>query len=347
MVNGEQNVLVLAGAGSGKTSVLLARCAWLLQGGQVDAGQILPLAFGRRAAQEMTQRLRQTPGCAEVQARTFHGLALYIVNQTARRPVAISRLASDHEVRDAFLLAEWQRQCAEKKSQAKGGASGWRCCSTIFRSGKTFGRIPRCRRVWYLAWRTGSGAARARRQSGGDGRTGAGGPACAVSTASAPVGAAAQGVEGGAEAGGALDFPALLQQAQAQLEKGRFISPWRHILVDEFQDISPQRARLLAALRSQNSHSALFAVGDDWQAIYRFSGAQLTLTTAFHHYFGAGSAVGWTPLTGLIAASARSPMVSYSRIHTRRRRRSTPCAMAIGSRSPCCRRASWRRCSIS
>jgi Superfamily I DNA and RNA helicases len=58
--------------------------------------------------------------------------------------------------------------------------------------------------------------------------------------------------------------------------------------VDEFQDISPQRAALLSALRAQNKHTSLFAVGDDWQAIYRFSGAQLSLTTAFHHYFGEG-----------------------------------------------------------
>ncbi len=72
------------------------------------------------------------------------------------------------------------------------------------------------------------------------------------------------------------------------LEKGRFISPWKHILVDEFQDISPQRAALLAALRKQNSQTTLFAVGDDWQAIYRFSGAQMSLTTAFHENFGEG-----------------------------------------------------------
>ncbi|MCV5978500.1 UvrD-helicase domain-containing protein, partial [Escherichia coli] len=62
----------------------------------------------------------------------------------------------------------------------------------------------------------------------------------------------------------------------------------KHILVDEFQDISPQRASLLAALRRQNSQTTLFAVGDDWQAIYRFSGAQLSLTPAFNHYFGEG-----------------------------------------------------------
>ncbi|VFS89029.1 Helicase IV [Kluyvera cryocrescens] len=85
-----------------------------------------------------------------------------------------------------------------------------------------------------------------------------------------------------------MDFSGLIHQAIIILEKGKFVSPWKHILVDEFQDISPQRAALLAALRKQNSQTSLYAVGDDWQAIYRFSGAQLSLTTAFNHYFGEG-----------------------------------------------------------
>ncbi|MGO2347308.1 MAG: DNA helicase IV, partial [Providencia sp.] len=87
---------------------------------------------------------------------------------------------------------------------------------------------------------------------------------------------------------GAVDFSGLIHQAINLLEKGRFISPWKHILVDEFQDISPLRAKLLQALRQQNKQMALFAVGDDWQAIYRFSGAELNLTTSFQHYFGEG-----------------------------------------------------------
>jgi DNA helicase-4 len=74
----------------------------------------------------------------------------------------------------------------------------------------------------------------------------------------------------------AVDFSGLIHQAINVLDKGRFVSPWKHILVDEFQDISPQRAALLAALRRQNSQTTLFAVGDDWQAIYRFSGAQFS-----------------------------------------------------------------------
>jgi len=87
---------------------------------------------------------------------------------------------------------------------------------------------------------------------------------------------------------GAVDFSGLIHQAINILDKGRFVSPWKLILVDDFQEISPQRAALLAALRRQNTQATLFAVGDDWQAIYRFSGAQLSLTTAFNHYFGEG-----------------------------------------------------------
>lgn len=81
----------------------------------------------------------------------------------------------------------------------------------------------------------------------------------------------------------------MIHQAVNLLEKGRFVSPWKHVLVDEFQDISPQRAMLLAALRKQNKQTCLFAVGDDWQAIYRFSGAELSLTTAFSEHFGEGA----------------------------------------------------------
>ncbi|MFT2604761.1 UvrD-helicase domain-containing protein, partial [Escherichia coli] len=57
----------------------------------------------------------------------------------------------------------------------------------------------------------------------------------------------------------AVDFSGLIHQAVNILDKGRFVSPWKHILVDEFQDISPQRASLLAALRRQNSQTTLFA----------------------------------------------------------------------------------------
>lgn len=95
----------------------------------------------------------------------------------------------------------------------------------------------------------------------------------------------------------AVDFSGLIHQAIIILEKGRFVSPWKHILVDEFQDISPQRAALLSALRAQNKHTSLFAVGDDWQAIYRFSGAQLSSPRPSTTILGKAIAAIWTPPT--------------------------------------------------
>lgn len=84
-----------------------------------------------------------------------------------------------------------------------------------------------------------------------------------------------------------IDFDDMINKALAYVQAGKFQSPWRYIMVDEFQDISEPRARLVKALRDNNKTCSVFAVGDDWQAIYRFSGADVTLTTQFAHYFGA------------------------------------------------------------
>ena len=84
-----------------------------------------------------------------------------------------------------------------------------------------------------------------------------------------------------------IDFEDMINKALFYIESGQFVSPWRYIMVDEFQDISEPRARLVKALRDNHKGCSVFAVGDDWQAIYRFSGADVTLTTSFKDYFGA------------------------------------------------------------
>ena len=84
-----------------------------------------------------------------------------------------------------------------------------------------------------------------------------------------------------------IDFEDMINKALGYVESGKFNSPWRYIMVDEFQDISVPRARLVKALRNNRAESSVFAVGDDWQAIYRFSGADVSLTTGFADYFGA------------------------------------------------------------
>jgi DNA helicase-4 len=83
------------GAGSGKTSVLVARAGWLLARGEAAADQILLLAFGRQAAQEMDERIRERLASDDITARTFHSLALHIIQQGSKKVPTISKLESD------------------------------------------------------------------------------------------------------------------------------------------------------------------------------------------------------------------------------------------------------------
>lgn len=290
MVNGERALLVLAGAGSGKTSVLVARAGWLLTRGEAAADQILLLAFGRQAAQEMDERIRERLGSEEIAARTFHSLALHIIQQGSKKVPTISKLESDSTARQTLLLKNWRQQCQEKKKRRpRGGGSGWRKrwagrCRTA-----NSGRIKKIQRR--MASRLDRWVSLMRMHGGSQAEMIAGAPEEVRDLFGKRVKLMAPLLKAWKTAlkdEGAVDFSGLIHQAINILDKGRFVSPWKHILVDEFQDISPQRAALLAALRRQNTQATLFAVGDDWQAIYRFSGAQLSLTTAFNHYFGEG-----------------------------------------------------------
>ena len=83
-----------------------------------------------------------------------------------------------------------------------------------------------------------------------------------------------------------IDFHDMISKATEHVESGRYSSPFGYILVDEFQDISPGRARLLKALLDTSTTVQLFAVGDDWQAIYRFAGSDTAIMREFREHFG-------------------------------------------------------------
>jgi DNA helicase-4 len=59
-----------------------------------------------------------------------------------------------------------------------------------------------------------------------------------------------------------------------------------YILLDEVQDLSRNRLLLVRSILRKNPGCKLFAVGDDWQSIYRFAGSDLTLIRNFEHVFG-------------------------------------------------------------
>lgn len=82
-----------------------------------------------------------------------------------------------------------------------------------------------------------------------------------------------------------IDFEDMLNLSADYLEAGDWESPYELVMVDEFQDASHARARLARALVAKPGRH-LFAVGDDWQSINRFAGADLSVMTDFEQMFG-------------------------------------------------------------
>ncbi len=292
VVNGESSLLVLAGAGSGKTSVLVARAGWLLRRREADPEQILLLAFGRQAAREMDERIRQRLQVNGIKASTFHALALSIIQQGSKKAPRITQLESDDQARRALIIAHWREQCATKKAQAKGWRQwmteelGWEVPPDDYWNNDALAKRLSVRIERWLELIRSRGGSQAEMIELA--------PAEIRDEFQKRIRLLAPLLKAWKQAlkeEGAVDFSGLIHQAIDIVQKGRFISPWKHILVDEFQDISPQRARLLSAIKDQNRRTSLFAVGDDWQAIYRFSGAELSLTTAFAETFGGGQPI--------------------------------------------------------
>ena len=111
-------LLVLAGAGTGKTTTLCARVAWLLSEG-VAAERLLLLTFTRRAAREMVQRARALtarvlPSAGAVLGGTFHSLAHRIV----RLHASSLGLPSGFGVLDAADAADLLDLVREERGQA-------------------------------------------------------------------------------------------------------------------------------------------------------------------------------------------------------------------------------------
>ena len=88
-----------------------------------------------------------------------------------------------------------------------------------------------------------------------------------------------------------IDFHDMITNATEHVQSGRYRNRFGYILVDEFQDISAGRARLLKALLDTSNTAQLFAVGDDWQAIYRFAGSDIAIMREFTARFGEGERV--------------------------------------------------------
>ena len=270
----EDHNLVLAGAGCGKTSVMAARAAFLLASNQARADEVLLLAFGNEAATEMSERLARQPSTATVKASTFHALGLMILARVAGRSPSLSPLAQQESAR-INTFAHWLEQNCQQDEDYGNRLHDW-----LRRHRFQVVPQPDYRRL-ARDWAPLVAALKLYGEPEPNELT----PALVEQLDL--VRPLLQRYQQHLAKLGEIDFDDMIEQATELVRRGRFSVPWRHILVDEFQDISAPRAALLQALRDAAPDLSLFCVGDDWQAIYRFSGADVSLTTGFAEHFGA------------------------------------------------------------
>ena len=111
--------LVLSGAGSGKTRVLIERIAWLIETQKISSSELLAFSFTRKASGEIQDRLKERIGrkAHGVQIGTMHGLALELIHRFGEaiglRP-AIVTVYGEWEA--GYLLADVAQEMSAKKN---------------------------------------------------------------------------------------------------------------------------------------------------------------------------------------------------------------------------------------
>lgn len=241
-------VAVVAGAGSGKTRVLTRRIAYRIATGDADPRHTLALTFTREAAGELRRRLIRLGLRDRVEAGTFHSVMLAVLRQrwadTDRSPMTIQpdrrRLLRDAQ--REFDLSGGHQLIAAANDEVS-----WAMARGI--TPEQYG-------------------AAARR----DGRRPPGGVEVMAETYSA--------YRKLKRKRGVIDFDDVLLDVLGAAERDTEFADtlrwrFRHLLVDEAQDLNPVQHRLVDLLRQ--GRDDLFLVGDPAQAVYGFNGADPSL----------------------------------------------------------------------
>jgi DNA helicase II / ATP-dependent DNA helicase PcrA len=234
-------VVVLAGAGSGKTRVLTRRIGYRVATGEVDPRRVLALTFTRKAAGELRSRLRRLGLRDDVVAGTFHGVALTQLRQRwAERGIAPPALVDRKYRLVSQLLGRGQRvDPLDVVAEIEWARARLVDPDDYAAAAEAAGRTPPlpAEQLADLLIRFQSEKRRRR----------------------------------------LVDFDDLLALAARDLDTDPDYAAgvrWRHrhLLVDEFQDVNPLQFRLLEAWRG--GRPDLFVVGDPNQAIYGWNGAE-------------------------------------------------------------------------
>lgn len=239
-----QHILVLAGAGSGKTRVLVQRIAHLVQQGHCSPMEILAVTFTNKAAKEILARLEnllQMP-VRGLWVGTFHGLAHRFLRQhyeAAHLPQNFQILDSDDQLR---LIKRLQKELNIDDE-----------------------RFPAKQIQWFINNQKENGRRAEHVQPDGQ-------PFTEVMLS------LYQQYEAHCQRNGLVDFTELLLRCHETLRDNtellhHYQNRFRHKLIDEFQDTNTLQYAWLRLLTTD--HNSLFAVGDDDQSIYSWRGAKI------------------------------------------------------------------------
>ena len=253
----EDAQLVLASAGSGKTMSLLAKIEYLNRELHILAEQILAISFTKKTVDELAERC-EVKG---VEFRTFHGLGNSILR------------ASGREFRGATLISEAEtarflkQQIATLSNPPDDQATFLNQLQTFLSLHKNAQYTP---------------ADVVKREMVGD------------ESAQAQAREFLKtyfkiyfAYEEYLKANHKYDFADMINRATQSVRANPNVARgYKYILLDEVQDLSRNRCLLVRAILQKNPGCKLFAVGDDWQSIYRFTGSDLTLIRDFETTFG-------------------------------------------------------------
>ncbi|SMO97778.1 ATP-dependent helicase [Paracoccus laeviglucosivorans] len=252
--HGAEPLLIIAGAGSGKTNTLSHRVAHLLKQG-ADPRRILLMTFSRRAASELTRRVSRITESVMGQgyaaealtwAGTFHGIGARLLRDLAPQ-IGLNPDFTIHDREDsADLMNLCRHEAGLSSTKTRFPAKG--TCLAIYsrsvNSGTPLAEVLTDHFPWCAMW-----AAELKRLFG-----------------TYVVAKQAQNV---------LDYDdLLLAWAQVMADPGfaaHLGAMWDHVLIDEYQDTNMLQARILLALKP--SGQGLTVVGDDAQSIYAFRAA--------------------------------------------------------------------------
>ncbi|HXF01056.1 MAG TPA: UvrD-helicase domain-containing protein [Solirubrobacterales bacterium] len=255
VVHGEGPLLVLAGAGSGKTRVLTYRIAYLLATGQAQPSEILAITFTNKAAGEMRERVEQLVGRVSrlMWVMTFHSACARILRAEAER-LGYKRAFTIYDQADSLRMVK-------------------RCLEELDVDPKRF--PPRAIRAQISAAK--SQLIDADEYSAAQGSH--------FERTAADV---YRLYERRMLEANAMDFDDLLVRTVNLLElfedvRERYRRAFRWVLVDEYQDTNRVQYRLLQLLCTERGN--LFVVGDDFQSIYAFRHADIRNILEFERDF--------------------------------------------------------------